>query len=212
MAHDQSEKGVILSKLPYSDSDEVVTVLLEESGVKRLFVRGSRKSKKRFAGKIDHFRHFSFLFHNKTEGLGLLKAVEDIQEPISEHQKDLLSFAFLNYLSELICEFYLENMEAKEVYLLWQDLMHDLQKSPLSIWQLAFYTLKTIEFAGYHFHPLAKRSVSFRELKSVEANFYLKELLAGNQVKRTKEILLYPQKLLEKPLKSLGFLLNVFPN
>lgn len=210
MFDDHSEKGVILSKLAYSEADEVITVLMEQSGIKRLFVRGARKSKKRFAGRIDHFQHFSFSYKNKNHGLPLLKSIEDLAEPQISFERDLTGFAFLSYLSELICGFYPEDVEAIEIYSLWQNVISDLRKEIFSIWQIVFYTLKLVEYAGYHFQPLEKQGLFMRDVEfSEKIQNKICQTLKGETKKKIVEILSYPQDLLEKKLKSLPFLVSL---
>ena len=202
MTDERQEKGVILQKLAYSDADEIITVLFEKSGVKRLFVRGSRKSKKRFGGRIDHFEELSFQYTSKDQGLGMLRAIDNLPGSIrSKALNNIFSFAFLNYISEIIREFFWEEARADEVYELWQDLAAEIKDDPLSLERAIFYHLRILSLAGYDL--------------STEATFQtlLHDLKSGVAIPKQKWIVLfrYPEQVLERHLKTLEFLLSVLP-
>ncbi len=179
MSFTQSENGVILQKLAYSDADEIITVLFERSGVKKLFVKGSRSSKKRFAGRIDHFQELAFQYQNKTQGLSVLQAIDELPGRFRlEAKADLLPYAYLNYFAEFVREFFWENGHADEVYKLWQDLTAEIHAQSFTPARAFFYTLALIRLAGYE----------------------------GGSVDQLADALQFPQKILEKPLRTLGFL------
>ena len=200
--HDKQEKGVILQKLPYSDADEIITVLFEKSGVKKLFVRGSRKSKKRFGGRIDHFEELSFQYTSKEHGLSMLKAIDDLPGSIrSKALNNIFSYAFLSYLSEIIREFFWEEARADEVYELWQNLASEVKDTPLSLERAIHYHLLVLSLAGYNLETES----SFHQL--------LVDYKAQSLLPKQKWIVLfrYPEKVLERHLKTLEFLLSVLP-
>lgn len=202
MTDERQENGVILQKMAYSDADEIITVLFEKSGVKKLFVRGSRKSKKRFAGRIDHFEELSFQYTTKEQGLGLLKAIDDLPGSIRSKALDnIFSYAFLNCIAEIIREFFWEEARADEVYALWQSLATEIKTEPLTLERALFYHLRILSLAGYDL--------------SLESTFQilLQDLEAGLLLPKQKWTVLfrYPEQVLERRLKTLEFFLSVLP-
>ena len=51
------------------EADEIITVLLADHGLQKFFVGGSRKSKKRFRGVVDHFSRLKMEYKSKDCGL-----------------------------------------------------------------------------------------------------------------------------------------------
>jgi len=204
MSYEHNEKGVILQKIPYSDADEIITVLFEKSGVQKLFVRGSRKSRKRFAGRIDHFGEMSFQFTKKQQGLAVLQAIEDLPGVLRVQAfGNIFCYAFLNYFSELICEFFWENMHADDVYNLWKSLAEDLRNGGFAVPQAVDYTIRFLRLTGYDF---ADQDLSQSFLSDSVASM---STLDPKQKSKLRELFLYPQKILERRLKTLEFLLQV---
>lgn len=204
------EHGVILRKLAYSDTDEIITVLFEKSGVRRLFVRGSRKSKKRFGGRIDLFRKLNFHFKPRLEGLATLLQAEDVPEKPLILEDDLFAYAFLGYLAEVITEFYPEDLPSDEIFHLWQDVSKLASVRELDLAHALFATLKFMDDAGYSkqasekYKDLFSGGVSFEKLTNIICQKGSRDIR-----KFATEILSYPQEILQKRLKTLTFLVSV---
>jgi len=101
----QAQTGIILKKLSYGEADEIITVLLKDDGIRRFFVAGSRKSKKRYQGLIDHFSHLKFHYRPNNKGLWRLQDVDLVKLNGQSIWKSMENFSFGNYVAELICEF-----------------------------------------------------------------------------------------------------------
>lgn len=144
----QVSPGIILKKQDYSDSDEIVTVLLKEGGIRKFFVSGSKKSKKRYQGLIDHFSCLNFHYHAGSSGLSRVRLVERTSgnPPISA---DLRCFAFGSYLAELICDFFPEAATDHDLYDLWQHVQLKLNQNGFSLVLAIQYLLIFFQRAGY---------------------------------------------------------------
>lgn len=202
MSEDIREKGVILKKMPYADADEIITVLFERSGVKKLFVKGSRRSQKRFLGRIDHFEELSFQYTRKAQGLSLLKTIDDLPGVFKNQAlQNIFNFAFLSYFAELIREFFWEEMRADHVYDLWQKLAEDVRQGPLELKRAIYYQLKLLNLSGY---TISQNPEMERTALAV---------LNSERVSRVhiQTLLRYPESILERSLKSLDFLMGVLP-
>lgn len=123
MSEPSRQEGVVLRKIAYGEADEIVTVLFREDGVRRLFAAGSRKSKKRFGGLIDAFARLSFECRPSDSGLWRLYGVEEAGKAGAARfwERDIRTYAFFNYLAELICECMPEAVRAGDVFSIWLD-------------------------------------------------------------------------------------------
>lgn len=123
MSESLRQEGVVLRKIPYGEADEIVTALFREDGVRRLFAAGSRKSRKRFGGLIDAFARLRFECRPNDAGLWRLYGVEESGDAANARfwERDIRTYAFFNYLAELICECMPEAVRAGDVFTIWLD-------------------------------------------------------------------------------------------
>lgn len=181
----RQQAGIILRKIPYGEADEIVTVLFEGDGVRRLFASSSRKSRKRFAGLIDAFAHLEFHYSIGASSLGRLQKATEIQTQIGSRfwEKDLRVFSFFSYLAELICEFNPEESDADGLYDLWKETAVFFQSRDFSIEAATRSLAKAFEIFGYAAPPEASlKSIithAHRILqKRTRAEAFLLELLS----------------------------------
>lgn len=147
--HSKIECGLIVKKIPYGDADEIITVLFQNSGLRRLFVTGSRKSKKRFTGLIDHLAHLKFDYIIRTEGLSRVKSVIEIDPHFSDTLKNIETFALVHYLLELILSLTAEEAPLPELYQLLLSLPKTLMQEGFQRKNVISYTLQVLEYCGY---------------------------------------------------------------
>lgn len=186
--------GIILKKIPYGDADEIISVLLKHGGMNRFFVRGSRKSKKRYLGLIDYFAHLKFHYFQPAHGLSRLMNIEEISPSHRNTWSDIKNFAMGAYLAELIFEFTPELAVDHELFDFWLDMQHQLNKDGFSL-NLALTSLeKILRQSGYEFeadanHDLASLQNSQRD--------YLGSLIH------------YSQNIIQKKSRAADFFLEV---
>lgn len=179
-----TQPAIILKKMPYGEAHEILTVLFKEGGVRRLFVRNSKNSKKRFAGILDHFTHLQLTYSTHSQGLWSL----DEASPLAGKQDlnlfwrdDLKVYGFFNFLAEMICEFSPEDAEDPHLFDLWSQTVLYLKQQDLTpVWMKGVISCFLREF-GY-------------SLKSSEINL--------------EEAVHFVQTLLQKPLKSSKFFIK----
>lgn len=145
----QQQAGVILKKIPYSDSDEIISVLLKDHGLQRFFVAGSRKSKKRYQGLIDHFAHLNFSFKPSEKGLWRVREVDLARKQSYLAWQDVMNFAFGNFLAELICEMLPEGAHDHDLYDLWDHLEAHLHRVDLTLFVAVEYLVQVFKKTGY---------------------------------------------------------------
>ncbi|MBU0505614.1 MAG: DNA repair protein RecO [bacterium] len=194
----EQHSGIILKKLSYSEADEIITVLFKGIGIKRLFVRGSRKSKKRFGGLIDHFAHLKFFFSSHNKGLSSLTSVEEFHESM---QRDLWTlgpnFAYASLLSEFICEFTPEDGDDHGLYDLWLSLYNELKQKELTPDMATNYFIMFLRHVGYapdfieHFQEGHSQAVVDNEWMSL-----LTDLVS------------FAEKIMQKPSRAAPFFLS----
>lgn len=145
----KKQKGIILKKIPFSDADEIITVLLREEGMRRFFVPGSRKSKKRFQGLIDHFNHLHFFYKDTSQGLARLNEVEIVNPGRAGLWHHLQGFGLAHYLAELICDFTPEAVHDPGLYDIWLEMEELVVQNCLGEGNSVELILKVLEKSGY---------------------------------------------------------------
>lgn len=167
MSEVKSQKGIILKKSSFGDFDEIITVLLEVDGLQRFFAKSAKKSKKRFGNQLDLFNHLKFYYKEK-EGLWSLNQVEGCSEtPRLAIDEDILLFAYLNYLAELVLEYHKAAMDSSEVYSWWMAVTYYFSKQSFSLIEGLRFFLSFLSLCGYHFET--KFCVS---CKTTEAGYF----------------------------------------
>lgn len=141
------QEGIVLKKMAYSEADEVATILLKNEGIQKFFVPGGRKSRKRFAGLIDHFAHITVTYQRRARGLWRLLEVSarGSRKPVT----DLSHYAFAHFFSELICLFTPESVYVGEIYVLWLKLQACFAQGEFSHKQAALFVLSFFKASGY---------------------------------------------------------------
>lgn len=181
-----SQRAIVLKKIPYSESDEIITALLKEGGVRRFYVRGSKKSQKRFAGALDLFNHVSLSYTENQKGLWGLHEASLVSGQKNFWFEDLQVYAFLNFFAEMICEFSPEGV-VLPIYDLWYETLSEVQEN---ITAGGTALKKAMALFGYE-RP------------------WLQNADAG---KEREEIVGFIHTILQKPLKSAEFFLQIFQN
>lgn len=109
-------KGIVIKKVPYQDSDLVVTFLTEAGEKFTAFAPKARVSKKRFGSAIDLFNLLSFSYiPSKNQSMARLTEV-NLEQSMDSLRLDLKKFALACYLSEMALEFMPENEQTPDVY------------------------------------------------------------------------------------------------
>lgn len=166
------QEGVILRKFPYGESDEILTVLMHQGGTLKLFAPASRRSRRRFGGKLDAFARLMLEFRGGHGTLGRLQSAEEIPPENSAGVggdlalgADMRAYAFLNYLAELLCDFIPEGHDSAGVYELWTDAYRRLARDGYSA---AFAVGVLLELLGRCGYALACESCAVCECELVK--------------------------------------------
>ena len=144
-----SQPGVILKKIPYSESDEIISVLMRDDGLRRFFVAGSRKSRKRYQGIIDLFAHLNFHYRTNSQGLWRLQSADTIQSHTHMMAQDIEAYAFSNFLSELICELAPEEVNDHRFYDVWMQFDDEVRLGVCDHRRVLYYLMHVFLRTGY---------------------------------------------------------------
>ncbi|TLG72032.1 DNA repair protein RecO [Culicoidibacter larvae] len=92
--------GIVIRRINYGESHEIITILTDTAGKLGLFARGSKKSRSKLYPATKLFVDASFTFNYK-EGLSLLYDAEiyDYHRRLSE---DIMMMAYASYFCELL--------------------------------------------------------------------------------------------------------------
>lgn len=95
-------EGIILKSQSLAEADKIVTVLTRAEGVVRLSVRGAKRLKNRFGGRLELFTLADFVYSRKEESeLGRLFGLETI-ESVFHLSNKIAALHVLSYFSELL--------------------------------------------------------------------------------------------------------------
>jgi DNA repair protein RecO (recombination protein O) len=144
-----TQPGIILRKAPYSDADEIVTVLLREGGVQRFFAAGARKSKKTFGGRIDYFAALELRFSPRNEGLWRLWGAEEQGVAVPSPWQDPRNFAVASYLAEVICAFTPAAVHSEDLFTLWIETAAEAGRQPATPASFARQLARFLVLFGY---------------------------------------------------------------
>lgn len=142
------QTAIILRKAAYGEADEIVTALLSGGGVRRFFATGTRKSRRRFGGLVDHFARLTLNYQPRSAGLWRLLSVEEASVVLSPW-RDPCTFALGHVLAELICIFIPEEVPTEELYALWGEIESSLTAAPVSALSAASILLRCLPHFGY---------------------------------------------------------------
>ncbi|MBX7148188.1 DNA repair protein RecO [bacterium] len=117
--------GIVLKKIPYGDSDWIVTILTEEGMKLSAMAKGAKGSAKRFQGGLDLFSVFRFMIKPKGADFNWLES-SDMTWGFAGARRDVLKFACASYFSEIILEFMQEKEEMPHVYSTFLSFLKDL--------------------------------------------------------------------------------------
>lgn len=140
-------KGLIIREQTVGENDRLVTLLTEEQGVLRAFVRGAKKmSSKLSATSLFCYCDFS-LYHSKD--VYIIDEALPI-EVFFDLRKDIVSLALAQYFAQLTFEFADENQNSKDFLRLILNALHLLCKGIKPYAKIkATVELRCLSIGGY---------------------------------------------------------------
>lgn len=144
-----TQPGIILKKIPYSESDEIILTLMRDDGLRRFFVAGSRKSRRRYQGIIDVFAHLNFQYSVSDKGLWRLQGADIVSGAAVFPTSNIEAYAFANFLSELICELAPEEVNDHQFYDLWVHLQDDIKSETFTRQKAIQCVMQVFSRSGY---------------------------------------------------------------
>lgn len=108
--------ALVLRRIPYGESDWILSLFTEEGNKISVFAGGARNSKKRFGPSLDLFNLVSVTFANQPgRDLSLLNE-SDLVEGFVSLRNDLTKFSAASFFGEMIFEFLPEKDPQPELY------------------------------------------------------------------------------------------------
>ena len=105
--------GILLRLIDSRESDYYLTFLERECGLIEAYARGARKSRKRFAGRLEPFREYEYEL-GRRERLLWMEPTDHVTT--SRSPDYLLVFSLHNYLAELLIRFKISETMAPQLY------------------------------------------------------------------------------------------------
>ena len=184
------DRGFILNKFSYSESDIILKVINDKGKKQTFFAKAAKKSLKRFSGGLDYFHLLNLEYSRAGSGsMGKLIATS-IEVHFDTIHRDLSRFALASILLECIDHFLKEDdSEIK----LFEELTSFFEKLEKSTVPLGVYCSTLIEL----FRILGYGLTSNSRIQNAMKNNSWKELFFLLE----NEILVHGQK----ELRSLGY-------
>jgi len=184
------DRGFILNKFSYSESDIILKVINDEGKKQTFFAKAAKKSLKRFSGGLDYF-HLLNLEYSSAGSRSMGKLITtSIEIPFDTIHRDLSRFALASILLEFIDHFLKEDdCEIK----LFEELTFFFEKLEKSTVPLGVFCTTLIEI----FRILGYGLLNNLRIQNALKNNLWKELFFLLE----NEIVLHEQK----ELKSIHF-------
>ena len=148
MTH-QNVDGVVVRRVPFKESDLIVTLITKEMGKISAIARGARKSKKRFGATLDHFAHSKFQLseHRKGDLHNLLSA--QTLEIFTNLNFDLASVAHAGYVTEITRELLPQEFPEPEIYHLLAVFLGKLDVEGATSLRLRKFEMELLDTLGF---------------------------------------------------------------
>ena len=140
----EDKNALVLRRIPYGESDWILSLFPEEGNKISVFAAGARNSKKRFGSSLDLFNLVSVTFdHKPGRDLPLLNEAY-LVEGFVALRNDLTKFSAASFFGEMISEFLPE-----------KDPQHKLYQAFLGFLR----TMESQAFLPDHFIPLMEHQL-----------------------------------------------------
>ncbi|GGB04640.1 DNA repair protein RecO [Macrococcus hajekii] len=139
-------RGIVLRRVPYGDSNLIITFLAEHGRKIAVMARNARKSKK-FGSSLDLFYENLFIF-SQFKGMGSLTSVDTLNSHY-DLRTDIYKLTYAQYIAELIDRALEEDEENKQCYQLLKfgldNMAADHQPAVIAL----MISLKVMPLYGY---------------------------------------------------------------
>lgn len=118
--------GIILKGMPFGEADRLLTILSPEKGLIKAIAPDARRPKSMLRGRCELFVVNEFLI-NKGRSLDKISQAETI-ETYSKLSRNVATLAASQYLAELVLCLAFENEPQAELFSLFNEHLHRLEK------------------------------------------------------------------------------------
>ena len=143
LRHDQ---GIVLRSYPFGEADRVVVLLSPNTGKMRTVVKGVRKTKSRFGGRLEPFTHVDMVLY-EGRNLDTITQVA-VLEPFPRLRSDLDAVVAAGTMVEAADAVAQEDEAAIRLFLLLQRGLKSLEAGQRSPDLITSYLLKLADVVG----------------------------------------------------------------
>ncbi len=110
-------EGLILRRIDYGESDQIIHLFLKEKGTVAAIAKGIKRSRHRFPHRLEPFRTYDFRLAERKPGreLYLIQAADPLQD-FEEIQRDIRKIAMGNFIQEVLLISVKEGQPHPELY------------------------------------------------------------------------------------------------
>jgi DNA repair protein RecO (recombination protein O) len=146
-----STEGILIHKLPFQNSDLIVTWLTRDFGRIKTIAKGALRKGSPYQGRLDLYYQCEIQFVQKKKGeIDSLREVE-ILEPFLGVRREYVILRSLHYFAELIESLTEARTPIQDYYELFQKALSYLNEKKLTPTLILRFEKKSIELAGLSF-------------------------------------------------------------
>ena len=153
-------EAIIIKRTKLGEADRILTLFTPEFGKIRAVAKGTRRPQSKLGGHVELLTHSRLqLAHGRN--LDIITQAQTI-ESFMPLKNDLSLMSCGLYLSELIDAFTAEDVEAGQLFILFCDMLHQLEQTDNRDTLLRYFELQVFNLTGYR--PQLQRCASCNTL------------------------------------------------
>jgi DNA repair protein RecO (recombination protein O) len=144
--------GIVVRKIDYGESDEIVHLLCVSEGKLHGIAKGSRASKKRFVNNLELYNEIDFEYGRKKGrdgGLALIESASLVASEFSNVDRSYRTSAVAAYLAEIITTGAREGEADRRLYNVLKRIMAALKTEEPTLTFVAVWLFRVLEAMGF---------------------------------------------------------------
>ncbi|MEE8416596.1 MAG: DNA repair protein RecO [Desulfobacterales bacterium] len=174
-----STPAILLRRIDYGDYDLIITLFTFDEGKISVIAKSAKKSTKRFSGVLEIFSVLNVVYRtSQRKGLPVLQAAA-LKHPFQHIRENIKKTAYASYWAELINQWLEEGEKQIQLYLLFQQVLENLDQDHLPEETLSIlFQMRFMKLSG--FYPnLEHCSVCQMEMEKMRNNRITFDLVKG---------------------------------
>ncbi|MEM7008036.1 MAG: DNA repair protein RecO [Thermodesulfobacteriota bacterium] len=143
-----SSEALLLRKIPYRDSDYILSLFTKDLGKISGIARGAKNSMKRFGARLEPFVHFNLTFKDTGKDFKIIQDTETI-EVFSRFIEDIELFSFGNLILETTDALTPRELSNPEMFELLIEALSRMNSKENPLIVVVHFQLQALSISGY---------------------------------------------------------------